>query len=122
MDKYKAAQEFWEQFGLIAYDENTVPENAVMPYITYAVTTGPIDNVQFWSASLWYYSPSWEDISLKAEEIAEAIGTQGFYKAKIDGGYLWLVQGSPFAQRMADEDDMVRRIYITVNAEFLTAF
>jgi hypothetical protein len=36
---------------------------------------------------------------------------------------LYISKGSPFAQRMKEpSDDMVRRIYININAEFLTAF
>lgn len=34
-----------------------------------------------------------------------------------------LKRGSPFAQRMSDpNDDMIRRIYINITAEFLTAY
>lgn len=122
MDKSQAAQQFWESFGLPAYDENTVPDNAEYPYITYSTSTGSMDSILQWSASLWYHSNSWKDPELKALEIAEAIGKHGFYKIKIDNGYLWITQGTPFSQRMASESDTVRRIYINLNAEYLTAY
>ena len=71
--------------------------------------------------SLWYKSYSWEEISKKTEEIAKFI-----YKMKpiqIDGGYLWINKGSPFAQRMSDpSDDLIRRMYINIDVEFLTAY
>ena len=37
MDKYQAINEFWNRFGVMAYDENTVPDDAELPYITYGV-------------------------------------------------------------------------------------
>lgn len=121
MDKEQAIQSFWEGFGLTAYDENTVPEGAKMPYITYNVSTGNMGTVLLLQASLWYYSTSWEAISKKTEEIARTIGS-GYAIKKVDGGYLWLTQGTPFSQRMADENYMIRRVYINLNAEFLTAY
>ena len=103
-----------------AYDENTVAENATFPRITYSVSTDSIGNLVILSASLWYNTRSWEDISKKADEIAAAIGYGGKI-IKIDNGYLWLTKGSPFAQRMSEPSDkMVRRIIININAEFLT--
>ena len=103
-----------------AYDENTVAENATFPRITYSVSTDSIGNLVILSASLWYNTRSWEDISKKADEIAADLGHGGKI-IKIDNGYLWLVKGSPFAQRMSEPSDkMVRRIIININAEFLT--
>jgi hypothetical protein len=38
----------------------------------------------------------------------------------LDVGYLYLTRGNPFAQRMADDDDTVRRIYLVIMVEYLT--
>lgn len=124
MDKVQAIDEFWNSFGLPAYDENTVPtdDSVDYPYITYSVSTDSLGNMVPLSASLWYRSTSWEDITHKAREIARVIKTQHM-PIKIDGGYVWLVGGTPFSQRMSDpNDDMVRRIYLNVSAEYLTAY
>lgn len=124
MDKVQAIDEFWNSFGLPAFDENTVPpdEDLTYPYITYNVSTDSLGNMIPLSASLWYRSTSWADITHKAEEIAQAVKTQRM-PVKIDGGYVWFVGGTPFAQRMSDpNDDMIRRIYLNVSAEYLTAF
>lgn len=121
MDKAQAIQHFWSSFGIPAYDQNTVPQDAQMPYITYSVAVNAIGALTVLSGSLWYHSTSWEAITKKAEEIAAKIG-YGYELEKLDKGYLMITQGTPFAQRMADEDAMVRRIYINLNAEFLTAY
>ena len=122
MDKAQALHNFWSGFNLPAYDENFVPEDAPMPRITYSVSTDSIDNMILLSASRWYRSTSWEDISKKAEEISEAIVKMNPPAIEIENGRLYLYKGSPFAQRMSDPDDSIRRIYINLGAEFLTAY
>lgn len=125
MDKAQALHSFWSSFGLAAYDESSVPTGddvPSFPYITYSVSTDNFGNDVGLSGSLWYRSTSWAAISQKAEEIEKALYDMTS-PIKIDGGFLWLKRGSPFAQRMSDpNDDMIRRIYINITAEFLTAY
>lgn len=120
MNKAQAIHNFWSTF-LTAYDQNAVPKDAHMPYITYSVSEGAMGDTLVMNASLWYESTSWKDITLKADEIAQAIGS-GYHIDKIDGGYMWITRGTPFAQRMSDPEYGVRRIYLNVNVEFLTAY
>lgn len=123
MTKGQAIDAFWSSFGLTAYDENTTPDNAPFPYITYACETDSIDNVCLMNASLWYYSDSWKDISEKAEEIAKKITGMQPPTIQIDNGRLYITKGSPFAQRLRDpSSDKVRRILINITAEYLTAY
>ena len=120
MNKAQAIHSFWSSFTWKAYDKDTVPPEAKMPYITYNVSEGEIDTIVSLYASLWDRGTSWEAVELKAKEIAERIVRM--YPIKIDGGYLKLSLGTPFAQRLSDEDDQIRRIYINLQAEFLTEF
>lgn len=122
MNKEQAIQKFWESFDLPAYDESNVPDDAVLPYITYRVATDAIGSIVNLSGSIWYRSTRWKEVSDKKEEIAKFIGEFGFTKIKLDNGYIWITQGTPFAQRMSDPDDMIKRIYINLQAEFLTAY
>lgn len=117
MDKMQTLHSFWSGFGLKAYDENTVPDGAVLPYLTYSAASANFDEPVMVSSSLWYRSMSWLDISQKADEINDAIGVGGV-TIPFDGGMLWIKRGTPFAQRMSDEDDTIRRIYLNVEAEF----
>ena len=124
MNKWEALQEFWSSFGWDAYDENSVDTGAFspsLPYITYAAQIGYVGQILSLTASLWDKSTSWKSVSDKADEISGRIG-YGYELVKVDGGYLYLTQGQPFAQRMSDpEDSEIKRIYIILNAEFLTA-
>jgi len=123
MDKGQAIQSFWASFGLPAYDSTTVPDDAQMPYITYSVATDSLDNVVNLSASVWYRSTSWADISQKAEEIAKSIIEMQPPTIKFDGGRLYIAKGTPFAQRMTDpSDDVIRRMYLNIQAEYFSAY
>jgi hypothetical protein len=119
--KSQAWQSFWEQFGLTVYDESSVPEDASMPRITYSLSTDNIvGSPSTQSVSLWYYSTSWQEISEKADAISAAIGYSGVV-LEYDGGYMWIKRGSPFAQRMSDANDSVRRIYLNIETDWLSA-
>lgn len=119
MDKQQALQSFWGSFGLPAYEENTVDKDAEMPYITYNVITDSYENTVTLNASLWYYSKAWKDIDRMTNAIGDFIGLAGVI-TKIGGGYLWAKKGTPFAQHVADTNDMVRRVRLTIEADFLT--
>jgi hypothetical protein len=123
-DKEQALHQFWSSFGWAARDENTVPDDAMTRYgghyITYAVATSSLGEPIPLSASLWCKDTSWTEITAKAEEVSEALSVGGKL-VQFDGGYLWLCRGVPFSQRMPDEDDTVRRIYINLMAEYLSA-
>ena len=122
MNKAQALQSFWSSFDIPAYDETTVPDDATMPYITYEVATGALEQYITMTASIWYRSQSWKDITLKAEEVAQAIGYGGKL-ITLERGYLYIVKGTPFAQRMGDDNDSdIRRMILNIEAEYLTEY
>ena len=121
MTKAAAIYQFWSSFGLTAYEENTVPTDAAFPYITYQLVTDSFDREIPLTASLWYRSESWTAINAKTEEISQEI-SRGGKILSCDGGAIWLKRGQPFAQNMGDEsDDLIKRKYLNITAEFMTA-
>lgn len=132
MDKSQALNYFWNSFGLPAYEVSTVPDyiydargNKIKvepPYITYDVMTDNMDNVVNLSASLYYRSTSWGDITVKAREIEKRLAEHGGEVVKLDRGYMYIYPGMPFTQHGTDPDDAVRRININVQVEFLTDY
>ena len=116
MDKWQAIQRFWEGFDIPAYDQNSVPDYAVPPYITYEAKVADFEKALPLSASIWYRGTSWRDISRKADEISRSLKQI----IELDSGYLFLTRGSPFAQRMSDPNETIKRIYINLMAEFYT--
>lgn len=129
MTAMQALNAFWNSFGLLAFDENTVPEYITNehgdkiklepPYITYEAREDYFDNTMALSASIWYRSSSWADITAKEEQIAEFIGRGGRMVA-FTGGAFWIKRGTPWAQRMGDtSDDMIRRIVLNIELEII---
>ena len=121
MTKAAAIYQFWNGFGLTAYEENSVPDDASFPYITYQLVTDSFDREIPLTASLWYRSESWTAINAKTEEISQKI-SRGGKVISYDGGAIWLKRGQPFAQNMGDEsDNLIKRKYLNITAEFMTA-
>ena len=121
MTKAAAIYQFWNSFGLTAYEENTVPTDATFPYITYQLVTDSFDREIPLTASLWYRSESWTTINAKTEEISRKI-SRGGKIISCDDGAIWLKRGQPFSQNMGDEsDDLIKRKYLNITAEFMTA-
>ena len=121
MTKAAAIYQFWSGFGLTAYEENTVQSDAAFPYITYQLVTDSFDREVQVTASLWYRGESWTGINAKTEEISQKI-SRGGKIIPCDGGAIWLKRGQPFAQNMGDEsDDLIKRKYLNITAEFMTA-
>lgn len=120
-DKWQALHNFWSGFGIPAYDQATVPDDAVMPYITYTALVAPFENATLLTGDIWYNSTRWDEISQKADQIALALKGHKLLPIRTKE-YLMLTQGSPFAQRLYDTDDRVKRIHINVMGEFLTQY
>lgn len=118
MNKAQAIQTFWESFGVPAYEESTVPDNAVMPYITYSMVEDSIDHPIPMTGSVWDKTYSWTRVSQIVDNISnELIQVKSI---PLDVGFVYITRGTAFAQRMVDEDDTIRRIYINLMVEYLT--
>lgn len=123
MNKWQALHAFWSSFEWDAYDASSVPDYAISTaehYITYEAADAEFGSPIMLGASLWMKSHQWETISLKSKEIYDAIGWEGS-RFPVDGGCIWIKRGTPFATRLADENDDIRRIFINIEVDFLTA-
>lgn len=109
----KALYTFWNGFGIPAYIENCVPDDAAMPYITYSLYEPTWNATASLTARVWYRSTSLTGISAKVDEIAHAVGG-GAQLTLDDGGFLVLFKDSPFAQYIGDEssDGMTKCFYL----------
>ena len=132
MNKQQALNAFWSGFGVLAFEENSVPEDDVIdalikagvaaakyPYITYQVLLDDIGGPVFPSASIWDKSTSWERADTLANTVSATIQRQK--TIKLDNGRMFITKGSPLAQHMEEPGDRtVRRILINTGIEFFT--
>ena len=120
MTEEAALFQFWSGF-LTAYEENSVPEDATYPYLTYQIVIGNFGEDTPMAVSLWYRGTSWLEANAKTREIKRYIGKGGKF-IDCDNGKIWIKLGDPIAQNMGDEsDNLIKRKYLNVTAEFLTA-
>lgn len=116
-----AVYAFLASFGIPAYASASVPEDAEMPYLTYDLATGSFgDGEVTLTVSVWYRTSSEAEPNAKAEEIRQAVGMGGRV-LRYDGGAVWVKRGSPWCQSVTDEDNTVKRRYINITLEYLTA-
>lgn len=119
MDAEQVIHNFWSSFGIPAYDENSVPDNAKLPYITYSLSYDSFDNNVNLTASVWDESYSWAMLTNIAHTIDNYIGNGGKMLLTNNGG-VWVRKSSPFYQRASTGKDNVKRIYFNLQAEYIT--
>lgn len=115
--KIAAIQNFLSSFGLPTYEEYSVPEDAVMPYLTYSIVTDYFATETPLQVNLWYRTTSNSIPNAKANEIGDALS--GGKILSCDDGGIWIKRGSPFCQNMIDEDNSIKRRYINLITEFI---
>lgn len=117
-DRVRTFDEFCNSFGVPAYDRGSVPDGAAFPRITYQYAFDTFNRPVAIELSAWDRSTSWQGVNELADAIENKI-TRGGIIIGYDGGAVWITPGSPFRQRMNDEDDMIRRISFNLFLEFI---
>lgn len=121
MTQAEALYQFFSSFDIAAYPAEDVPDNAKFPWLTYELVTGAWGDVAGITVNLWYYSESNVEINAKAKELSSAIGLGGKV-VRCDGGAIWIKRGSPWCQSVRDDtDNKIKRRYINITLEYLTA-
>lgn len=120
----KALYSFFSGFSIPAYEENSVPDDAALPYITYHVSVPDWNDTADISANIWYSGPYFTDVSAKADEIGKYIDNGTLYpdpacltdeqKKENAKPVLYIYKGTPFAQVVPTGDDNVKVIYLNI--------
>ena len=132
MDKQQAYNAFWGDFGVLAFEENSIPDDTVIqalidagvapakyPMIAYEVIVDDLNNAIYPSASIYDKSSSWERIDKLVNTISARIQNMG--TIKLDNGRMFITKGSPFAQHMGEGEDFdIKRIVLNLGVEFFT--
>lgn len=101
-------------FGLDAYDEDSVPDDAELPYITYRVVDPEWHQKATFFIRVWFRSTSNAELLEKADEIIGDIGEGK--RLPFEGGLLIVWPESPKVQVMVDSNDRnLRYAYINLS-------
>lgn len=124
VDEFAAIQNFWSSFDMPAYEESSVPSGDNAPksqYITYSLPYDIFDHPVSGIVNVWTRSTSWSNALSKFKEIKQRIG-KGIY-VHCDNGAIFLRFGDPMMNRLGDDnDDMIRRLLINIEAEYITNY
>lgn len=118
MNREQALNNFWNSFGVKAYDENTVPDEVPDKHITYDLVVNGFGYPTAINISIYDRSTSWKSVT-DILELIEARIKNGGCTITSDNGMIWLKEGTPFAQRFGENDDTIRRIIVNIEVEYL---
>lgn len=121
MDKQQALYHFWhEATGLEAYEENRIPDNAALPYVTYQTLIGSLDEPVFPIGHIWCDKRT--SFTALDGYLARLEAYLPRFKGKtipIDEGVMYVTRGTPFAQRESDDTGAIGYL-INLSVEFLS--
>jgi hypothetical protein len=134
MNKEQAYNAFWSGFGVLAFEENSVPDDSVIdeliksgvakakyPYIAYQVITDDLGHPVFPLASIYDRSTSWKRADELANIISEHISKMN--TIRLDNGRMFITKGSPFSQHQLESADLnIRRVILNLGIEFFTEY
>ena len=119
MDKWEAQYAFWSQFGIPAYEENSVPtgdDRPSYPYLTYQAVDAPFNEDVPTTASIWTKDYSWAEADGLANAVMTALKNGGYVQF-YTGGMVWYTIDQ--IQAMGDtEDDTIKRKVLNMTAHF----
>lgn len=111
----KAVYQFFSSFGIPAYDQNAVPDDAELPYITYYVPEPEWGRQCTGYAQVWYRTKSRATVNAKTDQIVSAIGDRGI-KLECESGYVMLRPETPLVTPVKDGDVLGNLINFIINA------
>ena len=108
---------FFGSFDLPAYTLESVPDDVLLPYITFPLTEPEWNEQTSFYCQVWYRKNQLQKLLATADEIVGAIGTG--IKFTQPGGYLVIYPSTPLIQILTDESTQSAYINLSINAYHL---
>lgn len=111
----RLSQTFYNFFnGFVpSFLENNVPVGTSYPYLTYTLTDSGAFQDNLLQIKVYDKSTSALSIINLADQIGDIIG-EGIKLNVIDGGYVYMRKGEPFAQVIQGDGITIKTIYINI--------
>lgn len=120
MTKGEAIHSFFSGFGVDAYATSSVPDDVILPYLTYDFVSDSFGQENTIAVNLWMHTESEAIPNAKAQQIADAIGLGGKI-LRFDTGAVWVKRDSPWCQSLKDDTAPgVKRRLMNVALEYLS--
>lgn len=108
----RALYTFFSGFGIPAYVENTVPDWAELPYITYELVRPDRLRQASFRARIWYRDTSFTAITAKADAIRREI--EGGYSLPTADGALRIWPEDNFLQFQPPDEPELKIAYLSM--------
>ena len=118
LDTAKALYTFYSSFNLPAYTVQNVPDDVVLPYLTYSYVEPDWDRSATHYVQIFMRTHSDGPLLEKAGEIVRAIGT-GLRLPCENGGCVYLHLDSPIVQINVEMDSDIRYAYLNLQLDAL---
>ena len=120
MTKTEALYKFFSSFGMPAYPSDSVPNDAIFPWLTYENKIGESmgEAVEI-TVTLWYHTESEAPPNNKADEIYNRIGMGGV-TLPYDNGMIWIKRSTTWSYSLHDENDTtIKGRALSLSLEFI---
>ena len=107
-------KDFFSGFDLPAYAESNIPDDVVLPYITFQLIEPEWSEQAPYHAQVWYRKNHLGELLAKADQIVGAIHQGAVFEN--DAGYVVLYPATPLIQVLTDEDSERAYISLMINA------
>ena len=102
----KSLFSFFNSLGYEVYLGDTIKEGAIFPYISIDYQIEPFGEDSLIQGRIWDNSTSRAEVNLASDKLLNAINKGIVLKIDNGNGYIYLTQGSPFIQPLADENGL----------------
>lgn len=113
-----ALYNFASGFTWAAYPEFSVPDGALLPYITYTIQESMWDEMGMLQIRLWYKGTGYNTINSKIDEISAAVEFGKYIST--DSGGLYIYKGSPWCQYQQSDEPDLKIAYLNFNVNYET--
>lgn len=110
-----AFYKFFSSFGIPAYISGNIPDDAKMPYITYAPVIGDWESHNTLTVNIYYKSTSYAALFDTTTKIMNSVKRGELLN--FDGGKIFLNLTDTVAQFPATEDPSVKQAFLLLDAQ-----
>ena len=111
-DTAAALYGFFSRFNIPAYVEQTVPDNAALPYITYELREPEAGQNTSLKVRVWYEGTGFAAVVDKVDEIKRALGRGA--SLHVDNGAVWLWPDTNFCQFQPQDEPKLKVAYLSL--------
>lgn len=94
---------FFNNLGYEVYLDSNIKEGAIFPYISISYEVAPWGEDGLIQARVWDNDSRRETVNIISDKLAKTINKGIVLNINNSNGYIYLTQGSPFIQPIADE-------------------